>query len=600
MNSHSTNEKAAGTATSDRPAFYHYQLHELQLPDANTPKKQRATAHDPNLPPHSIEAEQAVIGGLLLDAAAWDNVADVCKAEDFYRPDHQLIFEAIGTLATGGKPCDIVTVSGQLERSGKLQEAGGFAYIGKLARDTPKAANVKAYAAIVRERAQLRRLQSVGPNIEQAIAEGATALQIAQSLRPVLDTFAETAAEKPTVQMMIGFTAADILGPIEAERLLLPGVPAEAYTLIAGALSSYKTTLMLYLLVWKATGWDVLGLDQGHGCEVGKSVVVTYEDTDRRIFAKLQRVIQHGYALILNQFGKADATHFVELVAANLKRITLAGKAGSGIVCRLGSNFIVPNNLFLAQFFRELKEFAPEGALIGINPLRLAIVGSQNDDDGADVVVQTLNRIATEVPGSGIIVASHATKNGAQEGVEGYASAAYATSGSALYSQHARSNFHLGRLKGDEIRDLFDPNDVTAEEAQRQSVVKLTHGRNSHGLERDASYLLMGKGTLSRVEPRTAKSASDVMRAAAAPIFAAIDRIKSTGIRVSADALEADEVLRKAAGGVKKIREGVALLQQNGYIEFTGKTRDRDTSVTVAGRAFVSVENRGETSEESH
>ncbi len=97
-------------------------------------------------PPHSIEAEQAVLGGLMLEASAWDTVADRVRAEDFYRPDHRLIFEAIGALAGNAKPCDVVTVSEQLERMGQLDDAGGLAYLATLARDTPTAANVRAYA----------------------------------------------------------------------------------------------------------------------------------------------------------------------------------------------------------------------------------------------------------------------------------------------------------------------------------------------------------------------------------------------------------------------------------------------------------------------
>ncbi len=120
---------------------------------------------DVRAPPHSVEAEQAVLGGLLIDAAAWDHVADVVRAEDFYRPDHRLIFEGIGVLAAAGKPCDVVTVSEQLERSGRLADAGGLAYLGTLARDTPTAANVRAYAEIVRERSLLRRLIAVGTDI---------------------------------------------------------------------------------------------------------------------------------------------------------------------------------------------------------------------------------------------------------------------------------------------------------------------------------------------------------------------------------------------------------------------------------------------------
>jgi replicative DNA helicase len=120
-------------------------------------------------PPHSVEAEQAVLGGLLLDTAAWDQVGDSVGAEDFYRPDHRLIFEAIAELVAQSKVCDVVTVSEQLDRIGKLQDAGGLAYLGTLARDTPTAANVRAYAQIVRERALLRALVSVGSAIAASV-----------------------------------------------------------------------------------------------------------------------------------------------------------------------------------------------------------------------------------------------------------------------------------------------------------------------------------------------------------------------------------------------------------------------------------------------
>ena len=117
------------------------------------------------VPPHSVEAEQAVLGGLLIDPVAWDQVADVAGAEDFYRNDHRLIFAALAELTASGKPMDVVTVSEQLQRRGQLDEAGGLAYLGTLARDTPTAANVRAYAQIVRERALMRQLIHAGREI---------------------------------------------------------------------------------------------------------------------------------------------------------------------------------------------------------------------------------------------------------------------------------------------------------------------------------------------------------------------------------------------------------------------------------------------------
>jgi replicative DNA helicase len=114
------------------------------------------------LPPHSIEAEQSVLGGLMLDAAAWDQIADRVIAEDFYRNDHRLIFEAVAVLIERSQPCDAVTLSGHLESQGLLDQVGGLSYLGSLARDTPTTANIRAYADIVRERSVLRQLITAG------------------------------------------------------------------------------------------------------------------------------------------------------------------------------------------------------------------------------------------------------------------------------------------------------------------------------------------------------------------------------------------------------------------------------------------------------
>ncbi|MFO0985696.1 MAG: replicative DNA helicase, partial [Planctomycetota bacterium] len=117
------------------------------------------------LPPHSVEAEQSVLGGLMLEATAWDQIADRIIAEDFYRHDHRLIFEAAGALIERSQPCDAVTVSEYLQSKGQLEQVGGLAYLGALARDTPTAANIRAYADIVRERSVLRQLITAGNHI---------------------------------------------------------------------------------------------------------------------------------------------------------------------------------------------------------------------------------------------------------------------------------------------------------------------------------------------------------------------------------------------------------------------------------------------------
>src|ERR1700682_3412680 len=116
-----------------------------------------ALPKDPQLeslkvPPHSIEAEQSVLGGLLLDNAAWDKIADIIGEADFYRSDHRAIFKHIAQLIEENKPADALTVAESLDRNGKLNDVGGQAYIGSLALNTPSAANIRRYAEIVRER----------------------------------------------------------------------------------------------------------------------------------------------------------------------------------------------------------------------------------------------------------------------------------------------------------------------------------------------------------------------------------------------------------------------------------------------------------------
>ena len=120
------------------------------------------------IPPHSIEAEQSVLGGVMLDNHAWEQIADSVSEEDFYRYDHRLIFRAIEDLAEDNKPLDVVTLSEWLGKRGDLEDAGGLAYLGTMAKDTPSAANIRAYADIVRERSILRQLIGVGTEISDS------------------------------------------------------------------------------------------------------------------------------------------------------------------------------------------------------------------------------------------------------------------------------------------------------------------------------------------------------------------------------------------------------------------------------------------------
>lgn len=117
------------------------------------------------LPPHSVEAEQSVLGGILLDTTAWDKITDLVSEQDFYRYEHRLIYRHIAKLTEQAKPVDVITVAESLESNSELEKAGGLTYLGSLAQNVPSAANIRRYAEIVRERAIMRKLAEVGTEI---------------------------------------------------------------------------------------------------------------------------------------------------------------------------------------------------------------------------------------------------------------------------------------------------------------------------------------------------------------------------------------------------------------------------------------------------
>jgi len=157
------------------------------------------------VPPHSIEAEQSVLGGLMLDNRAWDIVADKVSEPDFYRQDHRLIFRSIVELAENGQPLDWITLSEWLKQRSELDNAGGSTYLGTLAKDTPSAANILAYAKIVREKSVLRQLISVGTDIADLAYNGGE-----QDSRALLDE-----AEKRVFQIAEQGTKSESFVPIK-------------------------------------------------------------------------------------------------------------------------------------------------------------------------------------------------------------------------------------------------------------------------------------------------------------------------------------------------------------------------------------------------
>lgn len=379
------------------------------------------------------------------------------------------------------------------------------------------------------------------------------------------------------------FTVDDLLAAVEPENMLLPGVPTDAYSVIAGALSSYKSTLAIYLAIWKATGYDLLLLDpEGRGVDTGPVLMLGYEDADRRTVNRFRRIVQCAQADIRAVHGAKSAASFVEMVAKNIRRVPLTGQADATLVQRVMEN-VVPNHGLIDAVLMAAREFTSSGLMMTLDPLRLAIVGSQNDDDIGAVVVHTLNQMATSLTDSGIVVVSHTNKSEAKDPAAGYAGAAYATSGSALYSQHARSNFLMVRLKPDEAADLvggFTPEDLAA-----QPIAKLIHGRLSYGQESGERLLQMRAGVLVPVKPREKANLQRQMSEFCVRLAVTLDTFMTDKVLPSKAAIEADSSL----GRRQDIRAMLKMCEENGFLEFEGTTSNRRCKLTDKGKALVNL-----------
>lgn len=172
---------------------------------------------DLKLPPHSIEAEQSVLGGLMLDNAAWDRVTNLVGEQSFYRQDHRLIFNAISHHIEANRPADALTVAERLKAMGKLVDAGGFDYLQSLMEGTPSAANIRQYAEIINERAILRGLAELSNTIADNCyaTQGRTASQILSDAESQVLAIAQTTVRGKSDFVSLDKSLSDVMQDLD-------------------------------------------------------------------------------------------------------------------------------------------------------------------------------------------------------------------------------------------------------------------------------------------------------------------------------------------------------------------------------------------------
>lgn len=273
------------------------------------------------VPPQSLEAEQSVLGSLLLDNQSWDKIADRVDENNFYRKEHRLIYRAIGRLAQDSHPYDVVTVAEWLENTGELSNAGGIEYIGSLAENTPTSANIVAYTDIVRERGILRRLISVANDIAQSAyrTEGRKAVDILdiaeRDILEISEAGSQRAGFLPLSKLLT--SSIDRIDKLYRSDDPLTGV-ASGYKDLDELTSGFQEADLIVIAGRPSMGKTSLAMNIAENAAVGKNVPVAIfsmempgEQLAMRMMASLGRINAHKI-----RTGKLDDEDWPRLTSA--------------------------------------------------------------------------------------------------------------------------------------------------------------------------------------------------------------------------------------------------------------------------------------------
>ncbi|MBK8286957.1 MAG: replicative DNA helicase [Ahniella sp.] len=257
------------------------------------------------VPPNAIEAEQAVLGGLMLAPESWDKVADKLVEEDFYRHDHQLIFRAIGELQNKSTPADAVTLGEWFESQGIAELVGGSNYILELANNTPSAANIAAYAEIVREKAVLRQLIEAGTEIanDGFLPEGRSTQEILEGAEQKVFRIAEAGARGRKGFTSMRFAVKDAFSQLQQRyenRGALTGVPT-GFTDFDNITTGLQPSDLIILAARPSMGKTALALNMAEYCALKTKKAVA-------VFSMEMSASQLAFRLI-SSLGRINQQH---------------------------------------------------------------------------------------------------------------------------------------------------------------------------------------------------------------------------------------------------------------------------------------------------
>jgi RecA-family ATPase len=342
---------------------------------------------------HSIEAEHCLLGGLMLDNAAWDKISGLLKAEDFYRDDHRRIFSHIQKLITHGAAADVVTVFASIEMSNEVDQTGGLGYLGEIANNTPSAANILHYAGVVCERAKTRTLQVVAADLATiALSDPAAAIATAER---ALAEMVDKARDLPTP-----LTWADSINPpAPAEFVLSPLQPGDV-GIISGGDGIGKSWVAMTLAASVAAGVGLAGLcvDPLQGSVLYLAGEDRRDDHRRRL-------------CVLGEYVRREYPGVDSRVAENLTIRPLQGRRMPLFQGEQSAGYAATRE------GRAFKSLTKGHRLVILDPLRMFHDLQENDGAGMDNFVRWLVMVAMENQ-QVIVVVHHVSQSAMLDGRE--------------------------------------------------------------------------------------------------------------------------------------------------------------------------------------